>query len=350
MRTSDAQTRRSARRTGDSPASTALLLALSFALACDSGGPGPPADGADDALGAEDAAGDGDAPLDEPGTEDAAPLDDGSGEADAPAVVYADPVVVTFEPSDEVIRNPERGFYRFAVITEETDLSWIDSSRYSLLYSYVRLDDYRDSPIGDALLERLREGLDLAREAGFKLVLRFAYNDGPYPDSEPDAPLSRVLEHIGQVGPILRDDEDVIALVQAGFVGAWGEWHTSTNGLLDDPADRRTILEALLDELPASRCTQIRYPLYKQEMYGDALTAETALDGSYAARVGHHNDCFLASDTDMGTYPDDEVELWTEYVAADTFWVPMGGETCAVFPPRSECASALYEMERLHYT
>jgi hypothetical protein len=149
----------------------------------------------------------------------------------------------------------------------------------------------------------------------------------------------------------------VIALVQAGFIGAWGEWHTSTNHLLADPRDRREILEALLDALPPTRSVQLRYPPYKQEMYGGPLTPAQAITlasrgtrGSYAARVGHHNDCFLASETDMGTYPDGEQERWKQYLAADTRFVPMGGETCAVFPPRTDCATAVAEMKRLHYS
>jgi hypothetical protein len=159
-----------------------------------------------------------------------------------------------------------------------------------------------------------------------------------------------VLEHIRQLRPCFRQNEDVIALVQAGFIGAWGEWHTSTNHLLDDPRDRREILEALLDALPATRTVQLRYPPYKQEMYGGPLSPAQAFRGSYAARVGHHNDCFLASETDMGTYREGEQERWKQYLAADTQFVPMGGETCALSPPRTDCVTAVAEMKRLHFS
>jgi hypothetical protein len=52
----------------------------------------------------------------------------------------------------------------------------------------------------------------------------------------------------------------------------------------------------------------------------------------------------------MGTYPEGEQERWKQYLAADTRFVPMGGETCAVFPPRTDCATALAEMKRLHFS
>ncbi|AKF05377.1 DUF4832 domain-containing protein [Sandaracinus amylolyticus] len=264
-----------------------------------------------------------------------------AGPADAPGRA------VSWTESDAPLLGPERGFYRYVDIASDRDFAFVREGGDTLVYSYVRLDAYRDGPIAERSLDDVQDGLDAARDAGIKVILRFAYNEGPYPDSEPDAPLERVLAHITQVTPLLRANEDVIALVQAGFVGAWGEWHTSTNGLDDDPDARRAILEALLDALPASRSTQLRYPAYKEAIYGEPLEARDASDES---RVGHHNDCFVASDSDMGTYPEGERDRWVAYVGADTRFVPMGGETCAVFPSRSTCAFVPGEMERLHFS
>ncbi len=252
-----------------------------------------------------------------------------------------------YTPTDEIFPNPERGVYRYVEITEGWDLQGLADDGTRLVYSYVRLDDYRAEAIAQSLLDELDAGLDDARSAGLKVILRFAYNAGPYPDSEPDAPLDRVLQHIEQVAPVLAAHEDVIALVQAGFIGAWGEWHTSTNDLLPH---KGTILSALLAAIPPSRSTQIRYPLYKDELYGAALVEREAHDGGEKARVGHHNDCFLASDTDQGTYPSDQIEQWKQFVEDETAFVPMGGETCLDNPPRSECPTALEELARFHYS
>jgi hypothetical protein len=197
------------------------------------------------------------------------------------------------------------------------------------------------------LLDQVSAGFARVRQAGLKVILRFAYNFGPYPDSEPDAPKEWVLKHITQLAPLLADNADVIAVVQAGFIGAWGEWHTSTNGLTE-PETRKTILEALLDAVPTTRFVQLRYPAYKRELYGEALTARDAFGLSPAARIGHHNDCFVSSATDVGTYPDAQVDELRDYVGADTAFVPFGGETCAVDAPRSECFSAIDEMTKLH--
>lgn len=84
--------------------------------------------------------------------------------------------------------------------------------------------------------------------------------------------------------------------MEAGFIGAWGEWHTSTNGL-DNIQDKREILNALLAAIPG-RFVQVRYPANIIEMY-------PAPEDAVSARVAHHNDCFLSSNTDVGTYERD---------------------------------------------
>lgn len=106
---------------------------------------------------------------------------------------------VTFAPSDALILNPERGFYATASLVDAPDLSGLRASGVTLVHSYVRLDDYRTSDLPESLLAQVAAGFEQARLAGVKVVLRFAYNFGPYPDSEPDAPQSWVLTHIEQL-------------------------------------------------------------------------------------------------------------------------------------------------------
>ena len=60
-----------------------------------------------------------------------------------------------------------------------------------------------------------------------KMIPRFAYNFGP--TGAPDASTDRILEHLEQLRPALVANQDVIAFVEAGFIGTWGEWHDSTS-------------------------------------------------------------------------------------------------------------------------
>ena len=97
----------------------------------------------------------------------------------------------------------------------------------------------------------------------------------------------------------------------------------------------------------------MQYPRELSIAGGDTVDATSAHDGSYISRTGHHNDCFLARDTDYGTYtapysPTNVAEY--DYLHQETKYTSMGGETCAVNPPRSECNKAKEELELFHYT
>jgi hypothetical protein len=270
-----------------------------------------------------------------------------SGDAGAGVVEPAPTETLAFDGTDETFANPERGFHRNVDLVKSTDYGWVAEDGYTLARSYVRLDDYRDAPIPDTLIDDISLGFEAARQAGIKIIPRFAYNFG----FEDDAPLARVLEHIGQVTPLLQANADVIAVLHAGFIGAWGEWHASTNDLTS-PENSKQIAEALLDALPASRMIQVRTPRAKEAMWGAPLTAAEAFDGSYKARTGHLNDCFLCNDTDAGTYPSSDIETYKNFVAQETSFTPMGGETCQLNEgnQRGDCATTLTEMERLHWS
>jgi hypothetical protein len=73
-----------------------------------------------------------------------------------------------------------------------------------------------------------------------------------------------------------------------------------------------------------------------------------AYNGSALSRIGHHNDCFLASPDDFGTYENTAVEY--PYLQAETTYVAMGGETCGSNPPRSSCPTATSELAQFHWS
>src|SRR4029079_11908982 len=109
--------------------------------------------------------------------------------------------------------------------------------------------------------------------------------------------------------------------------------------------------------LPPERMIQVRVPQFKQKyVYGTSaatsvapITSAVAFSGSNIARIGFHNDCYLASSTDFGTFSDydfgagtsaQDVTNLRNYLAQETRFAPMGGETCNVYPPTTDCASA----------
>ncbi len=244
----------------------------------------------------------------------------------------------TFIASTDALLNPERGLYKWTDLLED-DYSGLRSEGYTLAYVRVMLKNYLAAPLDAAFIAQINQGFGKLRNAGVKAVLRFVYSDSE--EVVTDAPLNIILQHISQLKDVLNQNADVIYVMQAGFIGRWGEWHSSTNGLDTDAPSRKAVLDAILNVLPASRDIQVRTPMFKDSY--------VSLGGS-GDRIGHHNDCFLASDTDEGTYPHEAIDVWKDYVAKDGLLLPVGGETCAVNPPRSDCTTALAELNQLHYS
>ena len=254
-----------------------------------------------------------------------------------------DSVTKKFTPSDEEFPNPERGLMSFINLTDKGDLAYLREKQISLAFANVSLAPYRNGSIAADFLAKLDQGFQRVRQAGLKIVVRFTYS-GNIGDA--DAPKASVLQHIGQLKPLIQSHGDVIAAMQAGFIGAWGEWHGSMHGN-DDPGVRREVVTALLDALPTGRMLQLRTPAFKQSLAGPAPLGEAeAYKGTPRARLGHHNDAFYSDINDMGTYADPV--KGKDWVAQDARFVVNGGETTDA--PKGGGAEFVAEMERLHWS
>lgn len=271
-------------------------------------------------------------------------------------------IEATFTEATQHLVNPERGFYGGAVdvfsSSNPVSVSRAKSVRekgMTLMYIGFYLRSFLDGDISEAYLNMVRKSLDAVRSAGIKCVLRFAYQNSE--SSKPwDAPVDVVLRHVEQLKPILQENEDVIFILQAGFVGVWGEWYYTENFNMNPSSDedfepRRRLVTALLDALPESRQIALRTPEFKMRMYNlslkDTLTAASAHDGSALSRLAGHNDCFGASVDDWGTF--DNVTSDRKFWKADSRYSIMGGETCNV-SNYCTCSASLRDMQDYHWT
>ena len=215
------------------------------------------------------------------------------------------------------------------------------------------LKDFVAKPISESMLKLIQDNFDALRTNGMKSVLRFAYSKSSSAlvyDADQDI----VLTHIAQLKPLFEKNRDVIAVMEAGFIGAWGEWWYSTyygNGSNPDYDKRRIILNALLDAMPKERMISLRTPLLKAKMleigFDEPLTQEEAYSQTYKARLSHHNDCFLADAGDMGTY---KVAGDREYAELDSRYTCVGGETCTEPTTYSQSSEAIKAMSKHHWS
>jgi hypothetical protein len=270
---------------------------------------------------------------------------------------------VTYVASTENIANPERGFYQHEG-TEASDYDPLNqtsltnfriNNKQTLILRLFYLDTFKTSPISSTYLAAMQTDFTRMRAAGIKCIVRFAYSDDPDTGVQ-DANKAQILAHIEQLKPLLLANGDVIAVVQAGFIGTWGEWaYTSNFGYpptATDYVNRKDVLTALANALPAGKMIQVRTPEFKRQMFNTItpLSLTQAYTPALISRIGHHNDCFLASETDEGTYDDDELVEDYAYLDQETKYTPMGGETCSVNAPRSLCATAMQELAKFHWS
>lgn len=274
---------------------------------------------------------------------------------------------VYFTESEEQIANPERGFYvqkyyttedledtvTIATITNQRDLSHITL----FLHSYY-LTDYIESDIAPAFLERLERNMNALRAGGAKVILRFSYKSNHNNNDKPwDATPQWANKHIDQIAPYLMKHADVIYCIQCGFIGSWGEWYYTDNYPFNPYDDDEfepyfEIADHLMNVTPKDRQICFRQPQFKMrylkmhKMEVAPLNPSEAYQQTVKARWAGHNDCFVSSPSDKGTYHNDEERaFWAE----DTKYTLMGGETC------EECEysvgeNAIKEMEKYHWS
>lgn len=260
---------------------------------------------------------------------------------------------VKYELSNTIFPNPERGFVRMMDVhsegasLNEAQINTFRNQNVSMIIRFFYLESFRNQDLSATQLTLIQDDLNKIRNAGLKVVLRFAYSDNIGVD---DAPLATIEQHLNQLQPIFTNNKDVIAFVQAGFIGAWGEWHSSSNGLATI-ANETAVLNKLLSVLPADIMVQVRTPGAKQSIFNttNAITAAIAYTSEAKARVGHHNDCFLTGGDDYGTYTD--ITAQKQYISNEAMYVPTGGETC---PPSAGynpgCNEGRNEMKLLKWT
>ena len=252
--------------------------------------------------------------------------------------------IVTYTPDNTTIfKNPERGFteelsYKVSVahpnvVKGNVSESWGDRYQMTLVMVLYNFNKFKAEDIPAEVLAGFDEDMQELRRCGLKTVLRFAYTESQ--SDKVDATPEWVQRHLEQLKPHLAANADVIYVIEAGFIGSWGEWYYTThygNESQHINANRRKVIQYLFANAPEDRFILFRYPMIKTEYLNDEnpLTESEAFQNTEKARMGCHNDAFLNNWGNDGTYASDDLSDDPQvraYVAKETFYVPNGGET-----------------------
>lgn len=197
---------------------------------------------------------------------------------------------VNYSATTDLFANPERGFYHhtethsnsYSPLNLATLQNYRQNENITLILRLFYLDDFVSSQISQSYLDAMQADFDTMRQAGIKAVVRFAYTNEvkgtEWPPDTPygDATKAQMLAHLAQLESLLQQNHDVIAVVQTGFIGIWGEWYYTDHFVADpenpgtvtaeDYVNRADVLSGLLSVLPTERMVQIRTPLNKQKI------------------------------------------------------------------------------------
>ena len=261
-----------------------------------------------------------------------------------------------YTASSENITNPERGQYRytnansvgtFTPLNQTTLAGYKTNEKITLIWRAFKLDAFKTTSISADYLTKMQADFAAMRAAGVKCIVRFSYTniDGT------DATKAQILAHIDQLKPITIANEDVISSMEAGFIGNYGEWYTSNNFGIENLtaqnlADRLQVGLKIM-ELTPNRMVAFRTPYIQRQIGGvSTVTTSTAYDKSIKSRVAGHNDCFLSSATDYGTYLYGATDY--AYLENQSKYTFDGGETCSL-TTYSACSNAVAVMAKYHF-
>lgn len=225
------------------------------------------------------------------------------------------------------LRNPQRGLrYEIAVdLVEDAahptqelheQLVTYKDEKVTLAQTYFYLTNLIEQELGDKEFAVMQEVFDEFEKLGIKSVLRFAYErdfNGRYAQGPM---LEQALAHLDQLKPFLEKNKHLILVVQAGVIGAWGEWHSSVHGLDQSDEAKRAILEKLLEVVPQELAVQVRVPEYKN-LLKDAPE-------SYK-RISFHDDMIIIQPHKWDGGMHEGTDFFDQMVA-ETPYLPMDGE------------------------
>ena len=252
--------------------------------------------------------------------------------------------------SNPDLMNPERGMYSGDTPNfGDVNLPLKDRNYHTIVPQWLWLRPWCNKELvwngylGDQtspVLNEYAKTLEDARSGGYKILFRPRYDrtdqenkpdgtvDPDYDPNDENGPsdckfdggtdkvfhadsLGRQKRHIDAVAAMLGVYKDVIAFIQAGYLGRWGEWnwdpdsgYTPDNApLLADIAFREEIIDQVLFAYAAAGIAQdveLRTPVFAKEV----------VVRNASANVGLHNDCFMQSRNISG-------EEWPEILGSD---------------------------------
>ena len=249
------------------------------------------------------------------------------------------------QETTEKLRCPERGFYSILQFTAEDNpvLPELFSLHPddTLILVEVNLVKYAKCKLSEQAMNGIESLFRMLRQSGCGLIVRFLYDwCGRNIITEPGS-IDIILGHIAQLGSVIRENADIIYLLQGLFVGNWGEMHGS-RFIRSDYLKR---LYAALSRATENRVqTAVRTPALWHTVTGTSFVTDMDLNASFP---GLFNDGMLGNDSEYGTFSQIPSEREREIKLQEKLcrFIPYGGEVVGT-APQSDAERAMTALEK----
>ena len=197
------------------------------------------------------------------------------------------------------ITNPSRGWYEIYTFQAEEkaaleELKWSLHEGETLALVLVDIGSFRERPLDPAALENIRKILAFFEENQRDVIFRPVYDrEGKGRGREPGS-FELVLEHLGQLGDLLKENPCSVFIFQGFLVGSWGEMHDSAY-LSED------CLKKMWEQLKPALSKNIYGAVRTPSQWRTLVSEEEFRKGSFP-RLGLFDDGIFGSKTHLGTF------------------------------------------------
>ena len=310
--------------------------------------------------------------------------------APTPDPLPESPVSIGFTEAAGEVPNPERGMMSYSELKFVGDAMPespvgnvpVNYTGESLAFLQFYLYDYMNKDLDNAALTYIRAKFDKVRAANMKAIVRFSYTwDDSAKNVQHEATPTQLLKHADQVAPILSENADIIYLVQAGWLGVFGEWYykTKNNGetvsdyndyylytvagstVTDLNNNHKALVDKMLTTVPSPIHIGMRTSFYKRYYLSPSNITDWTEINAWSAtpganeRLGFFNDGTRGSDSDVGTFNSQtDRDMWY----SQGKYVICGGEMsyrsdaqfAALSDDLKDCDKSITEMRKQHFS
>ena len=257
-----------------------------------------------------------------------------------------------FKESIKYIKNPDQGFYNPIIVTlTPSSISYGKSNPDQIYHLRCDISQFskivngeKDKELTNITLIKLEEFLSKIKSENKNAVIRFSYDKGYDGNTNSEPSMEMIEMHIKQLSTVLNKFYYTLTAIEAGMLGPWGEMHTSD---IATEANKAKVFKYWLlntKNIPIlARTPKAIFYYFGKNL--EQMEKYEIKEDDEGYNLGVFNDCYLSSDTDVGTYRYNRTRE-VNWLSRQNEHLPYGGETCKV-DKISDLDNAIPEMYKL---